>query len=83
MKFVWVNGRRPSSRTVCAFCSRPIEAGYLRHVETRLCYCDHDCFACSRPDNSRVGPLTPQEASAILESALMVLLHDGESELAY
>jgi hypothetical protein len=82
MKFIWVNGRRPSSQFACAFCTRPIEAGYLRHIETQLCYCDPDCYASGRLDNSQISSVTPQEAGAILQSALMKL-RKGENELAY
>ena len=82
MRFVWVNGRRPSAQSTCAFCSRSIGAAYLRHIETRLCYCNPDCYVSGRPDNCSIVPVTPQEAGAILESALMVL-HSGENELAY
>jgi hypothetical protein len=82
VRFIWVNGRRPSSQSACAFCSQPIGAAYVRHIEMRRCYCDPDCYAFGRPDNSRISPVTPQEAGAILESALMVL-HNGENGLAY
>ena len=54
----------------------------MRHIETRLCYCDPDCYASGRPDNSQISLITPEEAGAILESALMVL-HNGENGLAY
>ena len=43
MRFVWVNGRMPASSSVCAACGRPIRASYLRHIGTRLLYCDPDC----------------------------------------
>ena len=45
MKFIWVNGRTPSSQSACAVCSRPIRAAYLRHIETGLLFCDCDCYA--------------------------------------
>ena len=82
MRFIWVNGRRPSSQSVCAFCSQPIGAAYVRHIETRLCYFDPDCYASGRPDNFQISPITPEDAGAILESALMEL-RNGENELAF
>jgi hypothetical protein len=54
MKFIWVNGRTPSSQSACAECNRPIGAAYLRRIETRLFYCDHDCYAAARPEVSRL-----------------------------
>ena len=54
MKFIWVNGRTPSSQSACAECSRAIGAAYLRGIETRLFYCDHDCYAAARPEVSRL-----------------------------
>ena len=57
MRFIWVNGRTPSSHSACAFCSRPIGAAYLRHIETRLFYCDHDCYAAARPEVPGMVPI--------------------------
>ena len=55
----------------------------LRHIETRLCYCDADCYASLCPDNLGIGPFTPDQAGAVLESALTFLYHTSESDLAY
>jgi hypothetical protein len=74
MKFIWVNGRTPSSQSACAACSRPIGAAYLRRIETRLFYCDHDCYAAARPEVSRMGPITQPQARANLMSTLALLL---------
>jgi len=45
MRFVVVNGRTPCRQSFCASCRAPIEASYLREIQTRLPYCDHDCYA--------------------------------------
>jgi hypothetical protein len=45
MKFVLVNGRTPCKQSSCVLCGEPIGASYLREIGTRLCYCDHDCYA--------------------------------------
>jgi hypothetical protein len=45
MRFVLVNGRAPSSPSLCVMCDQPIGANYLREVGTHLIYCDHDCYA--------------------------------------
>jgi hypothetical protein len=45
MRFVLVNGRTPCQRSLCVMCDRPIAAGYLREVGTRLAYCNQDCYA--------------------------------------
>ena len=44
MRFILVNGRTPCRQSACALCSRPIGAGYLREIGTRLRYCDADCY---------------------------------------
>jgi len=43
--FLMVNGRTPSPNSFCALCCEPIRQNYLREVATRLCYCDHQCYA--------------------------------------
>jgi hypothetical protein len=48
MKFVVVNGRRPSPESVCARCSNRIADSYLRDIATRRSYCDHKCYAGDR-----------------------------------
>jgi hypothetical protein len=45
MRFVLVNGRTPCPQSSCVRCSEPFGASYLREVGTRLCYCDHECYA--------------------------------------
>jgi hypothetical protein len=45
MRFVIVNGRTPCPRCLCVMCGEPIRTRYLREIDTRLCYCDHDCYA--------------------------------------
>ena len=74
MKFILVNGRTPSSQSACAVCSRPIRAAYLRHIETRLLFCDCDCYASAQSDDSRIGPTTGPQARASLKSTLALLL---------
>jgi len=74
MKFIWVNGRTPSSQSACAECSRPIGAAYLRRIDTRLFYCDHDCYAAARLDVSRMSPIAQHQAGASLMSTLALLL---------
>jgi hypothetical protein len=45
MRYVLVNGRTPSRKSLCVFCAVPIgEGGYLRDIRTRLCYCDAECY---------------------------------------
>ena len=45
MNFVLVNGRTPCRQSFCALCGESIGDSYLREIGTRLCYCDHDCYA--------------------------------------
>jgi hypothetical protein len=45
MRFVLVNGRTPCTKSFCALCCKPIAAGYLREIETRLSFCDDKCYA--------------------------------------
>jgi hypothetical protein len=44
-KFVLVNDRMPRADAYCAFCCDRIEQGYVREPQTRLLYCDVQCFA--------------------------------------
>jgi hypothetical protein len=44
-KFVLVNGRVPRTDQHCALCGGIIEKGYVRDSQTRLMYCDTQCFA--------------------------------------
>jgi hypothetical protein len=45
MRFVLVNGRTPCPQAFCVLCCEPIAANYLREIDTRLSYCNHDCYA--------------------------------------
>jgi hypothetical protein len=51
MRFVLVNERSPRGETFCAVCCAGIDRGYVRDPQTRLLYCDADCFA----DHERMG----------------------------
>jgi hypothetical protein len=44
-RFVLVNDRTPRADAYCALCCEPIEQGYVRETQTRLLYCDVQCFA--------------------------------------
>jgi hypothetical protein len=44
-RFVLVNDRVPRANADCALCCRKIEKGYVRESQTRLLYCDMQCFA--------------------------------------
>ena len=74
MNFILVNGRTPSSQSACAICSRPIRATYLRDIETRLLFCDHDCFASAQSEDLGIRPITRPQARASLKSTLARLL---------
>ena len=43
-RFVVVNDRIPRTGGHCTLCSRIIERGYVRDSQTRLIYCDTQCF---------------------------------------
>jgi hypothetical protein len=43
-RFVLVNDRVPRTGGHCALCGRTIEKGYVRVSQTRLIYCDTQCF---------------------------------------
>ncbi len=45
MRFVLVNNRVPRTGRHCALCGGLIEKGYVRDSQTRLIYCDTQCFA--------------------------------------
>ena len=45
IRFVLVNERVPRTDERCALCSRIVEKGYVRDSQTRLIYCDTQCFA--------------------------------------
>lgn len=44
-RFVFVNDRVPRAEAHCALCGCKIEKGYVREWQTRLLYCDTQCFA--------------------------------------
>ena len=44
-RFVLVNDRVPRGDADCALCGSKIEKGYVRKSQTRLFYCDTQCFA--------------------------------------
>ena len=45
IQFVLVNNRVPRTGQHCALCDGLIEKGYVRDSQTRLIYCDTQCFA--------------------------------------
>ena len=45
IRFVLVNNRVPRTDQRCALCGGLIEKGYVRDSQTRLIYCDTQCFA--------------------------------------
>jgi hypothetical protein len=45
IRFVLVNNRVPRADEHCALCGGLIEKGYVRDSQTRLVYCDTQCFA--------------------------------------
>ena len=45
LRFVLVNERSPRADAHCAACQTRIDRGYVRDPQTRLLYCDTDCFA--------------------------------------
>jgi hypothetical protein len=57
MRFVLVNERSPRADASCAVCCTRIDRGYVRDAQTRLLYCDAQCFAdherMSNPARSR------------------------------
>ena len=44
MNFVLVNDGQPSRESACGACAKPLRSGYVRHVPTRECYCDYECY---------------------------------------
>ena len=44
IRFVLVNSRVPRTDQHCALCSGLLEKGYVRDSQTRLIYCDTQCF---------------------------------------
>jgi hypothetical protein len=44
IRFVLVNNRIPRTDERCALCGGFIKKGYVRDSQTRLIYCDTQCF---------------------------------------
>ncbi len=44
-RFVLVNDRVPRTNEHCALCGGIVEKGYVRDSQSRLIYCDPQCFA--------------------------------------
>jgi hypothetical protein len=44
-RFVLVNDRFPGADTYCVLCCEKIQQGYVREPQTRLLYCDTQCFS--------------------------------------
>ena len=44
IRFVLVNNRVPRTDQRCALCGGFLEKGYVRDSQTRLIYCDTQCF---------------------------------------
>ena len=44
-RFILVNDRVPRTDDHCALCGGVAEKGYVRDSQTRLIYCDLQCFA--------------------------------------
>jgi hypothetical protein len=45
IRFVLVNYRVPRTDQHCALCGSVMEKGYVRDSQTRLIYCNTECFA--------------------------------------
>jgi hypothetical protein len=45
LRFVLVNERSPRAEAFCAVCCTEIDRGYVRDPQTRLLYCNAECFA--------------------------------------
>jgi hypothetical protein len=43
-RLVFVNDRIPRTDRRCALCGGIVEKGYVRDLQTRLIYCDAQCF---------------------------------------
>jgi len=44
-RFIVVNDRLPRTDGCCAICGGILKKGYVRDSQTRLIYCDTQCFA--------------------------------------
>ena len=45
IRFIVVNNCVPRTDQLCTLCGGHIEKGYVRDSQTRLIYCDTQCFA--------------------------------------
>jgi hypothetical protein len=54
-RFVLVNNRIPRTDQHCALCGGIIDRGYVRDSQTRLIYCDAQCFAAG--SNMTMSPI--------------------------
>jgi hypothetical protein len=62
MRFVLVNERSPRADASCAACRTRIDRGYVRDAQTRLLYCNAQCFA----DEARIGnPVRTRDARRV------------------
>jgi hypothetical protein len=74
MKFIFVNGRTPRSRSFCTLCCEPIGETYVREIATRLSFCDHQCYLAhceldAQPPISRDGADMPFIIAGLLPSS--------------
>jgi len=44
MRCILVNGARLKADACCWYCREPIGDSYVREIDTRRVYCDHDCY---------------------------------------
>lgn len=63
MQFVVVNHRVPNTNQHCVLCSGLLEKGYVRDVQTRLIYCDPQCFTAWANEAARVAKGLGRKAS--------------------
>ena len=63
IRFVLVNNRVPSTDQHCVLCAALLEKGYVRDVQTRLIYCDAQCFAAWEHEAARIAKGCGRKAS--------------------
>src|SRR5262249_59129628 len=63
VRFVVVNNRVPCTDRRCALCGGLIEKGYVRDSQTRLIYCDLQCFPGWTPEVAPVVQNRGRKAS--------------------
>jgi hypothetical protein len=69
-RFVLVNGRVPRADEHCALCERIVEKTYVRDSQTRLIYCDTQCFAAAAHLAMRVIKNRTREAHEMVKPKL-------------